>query len=100
MSHAQKQRLAPFVSIFLLVVIGLFTVFVKMEAVRAGYEVVKLGHMQKLAGNDKASLQLVYAKLTRPERLDQIGTHRLALARAQKNQVVLMAANGQFAVRQ
>jgi hypothetical protein len=51
------------------------------------------------SGN-KAEYDLIYARLTRPERLDHIGTQKLALVRAQKNQVVLMAAQGGFAVRQ
>ena len=83
-----------------MVVIALSYVFIKMEAVRAGYDLVRLGHKAKIAAGDKAEYQLIYARLTRPERLDQIGTHKLSLARAQKNQVVLMAAQGTFAVRQ
>ncbi len=99
MSLNQKKNLAPFLSIFFLVVIGLTYVFVKMEAVRAGYNVVKLGRILKIASGNKAEYDLVYAKLTRPERLDLIATQKLALARAQKSQVVLMAAQG-FTVRQ
>jgi len=100
MSQTQKKTLAPFFSIFLLVIISLVYVFVKMETVRAGYDVVRLGHLQKMAANEKASGELVYAKLTRPERLDQIGTSRLALVRAQKNQVVVMAFTGAVSVTQ
>jgi hypothetical protein len=100
MSHIQKKRIAPFISIFILVVIGLSYVFVKMEAVRAGYDLLRLGRLTKIAAGDKAEYELIYARLTRPERLDQIGTHKLSLVRAQRNQVVLMAAQGTFAVRQ
>ena len=100
MSHLQKKKLAPFFSIFLLVVISLLYVFVKMESVRASYDVVRLGHLQKIAANEKATRELVYAKLIRPERLDQIGTRRLALSRAQKNQVVVMASTETFTVAQ
>jgi hypothetical protein len=99
MSHIQKARLAPFISIFFLSVIGLSYVFVKMETVRAGYDVVRLGHLQKVGASNKAEFDLIYARLTRPERLDHIGTQKLALSKAQKNQVVLMAAEG-FTVRQ
>jgi hypothetical protein len=72
---------------------------VKMETVRAGYALVKLGHEQKVAAGHKSEYDLIYARLTRPERLDHIGTQRLALSPAQKNQVVLMAAQGPFAIR-
>src|SRR4051812_46078948 len=100
MSHIQKKKLAPFVSIFLLVVVGLIYVFFKMETVRASYDVVRMGHLQKVAANERATRELIYAKLTRPERLDQIGTARLALVRAQKNQVVVMASTADFTVNQ
>ncbi len=99
MSHAQKAKLAPFISIFFLSIIGLSYVFVKMETVRAGYDVVRFGHQQKVNAGHKAELDLIYARLTRPERLDHIGTQRLALVKAQKSQVVLMAAEG-FMIRQ
>ena len=79
---------------------SLFYVFVKMETVRFSYEVVKLGRLQKMASDENASLELAYAKLTRPERLDHIGTQRLALVRAQRNQVIVMASiSGNNAIR-
>ncbi|MDZ4678034.1 MAG: hypothetical protein SGI74_11075 [Oligoflexia bacterium] len=99
MSNQQKNSIAPFISIVFLVVIGLMYVFVKMEAVREGYEVLRLGRIQKLVNDEKVTMELAYTKLIRPERLDQIGTQRLALMRAQKNQVILMAATGSFAIR-
>ncbi len=99
MSHAQKKNLAPFISLFLLVGISLTYVFVKMETVRAGYSLVRLGHEQKIAAGHRSEYELIYARLTRPERLDLIGTKKLSLVRAQKNQVVLMAAQGPFASR-
>jgi hypothetical protein len=98
-SFSQKKRIAPFFSIFILVIIGLSYVFVKMEAVTAGYNLVRLGHLHKVASGNKAEYDLIYARLTRPERLDHIGTQKLALVRAQKNQVVLMAAQSGFATR-
>ena len=92
MSKAQKQKMAPFISIFFLVSIGVVSVFLKMEVVRQGYELVSLGHSQKTAAHERGALELHYAKLTRPQRLDYIGTQRLALSRAHKEQVVMMAA--------
>ena len=100
MSQNQRRTLAPFVSIFILVVISLVYLFFKMELVREGYEVLRLSHEHKIASEEGSQLSLHYAKLIRPERLDQIGTQRLALGRVQKNQVILMAATGGFAVRQ
>ncbi len=100
MSSIQKRKIAPFLSIFIIVLVGLAVIFVKMEAVREGYELFRLGRFHKIANDEKARLDVSYAKLTRPERLDQIGTKRLSLNRTKKNQMVLMAATGGFAVRQ
>lgn len=90
----------PFISVMILVVIALISVFIKMEVVRLGYEILKLGHKTKTASEEKSRLEAQYAKLTRPSRLDKIGTEKLALGRAQKNQVIMMATQGEWAVRQ
>jgi cell division protein FtsL len=96
----KEKKIAPFLSILILVLAALGTIFVKMETVRMGYDLVKLGRVQKLAADERSQLDVTYARLTRPERLDDIATSRLALARVQKNQVVLMAATGNYAVVQ
>jgi len=90
-----KNTLAPFFSIFILVMIAVVSLFLKMEVVRQGYELVSIAHAQKTAAHENSGLELHYAKLTRPQRLDFIATQRLALNRAQKNQVVLMASVAQ-----
>lgn len=95
-----RKELVPFLSVVLSLVIIFGTVIARMECVRTGYEVVKLRHLKKSCGDDRSHLELRYQKLIRPERLDLIATQRLSLNRAQKNQVVLMAANGGFAIRQ
>lgn len=100
MSQESKDRLAPFISILVCVVVGLLFVFVKMETVKVSYDLVRLKHFEKVALDEKSHLDLVYAKLIRPERLDFIATQRLELARAQKDQVIMMAATGNIAVRQ
>ena len=100
MSQNQKKRWLPFVSVFAVVVVMLASVFIKMEVVREGYELVRLGHFEKRASEEKALLQMSYAKLTRPERLDHIATSKLSMYRALKSQVVLMAAQGGIAIRQ
>ena|ERR1017187_808453 len=100
MSKIQRRKIAPFISVFILVAALLGYVFMKMETVRQGYELVRLGHYQKTESQRKASLQLTYMRLTRPERLNSIGTTRLALTQARKNQVIIMAATGLYIVRQ
>ncbi len=100
MTEQVRKGCAPFISVMILVLVGLACVFIKMEVVREGYDILRLGHIHKIATSEKSRLELKYAKLTRPSRLDKIGTTKLALSRAQKNQVVMMAGTGEFAVRQ
>src|SRR5690348_14177751 len=96
----QKESMAPFLSIFILFTVTVTCLFLKMEVVRQGYELVSIGHAQRTAAHENSGLELHYAKLTRPQRLDYIATQRLALNRAQKNQIVLMASEGSGPVRQ
>jgi hypothetical protein len=91
---------APFISILILIIIGLATIFIKMEVVSMGYEVLRLGHAYKEASEKKSRFEVQYAKLIRPSRLDKIAGERLSLSRAQKNQVVMMNSQGDLALRQ
>lgn len=95
-----RREWAPFISIIIMVVVGLLCVFIKMEVVREGYEILRLGHAEKEATEQKSRLEVQYARLTRPSRLEKIGTEKLALGRAQKNQVIMMASTGEIAIRQ
>jgi hypothetical protein len=90
----------PFLSVILLVTVSLGFLVLKMEVVRTSYELVRMGRQLKLAKQEQSIVEARYAKLTRPQRLDQIATQRLLLSRVQKNQVILMAANRNLAVRQ
>ena len=100
MLNEQRKEWAPFISIIIMVVVGLICVFIKMEVVREGYEILRLGHATRTASEEKSRLEVQYAKLTRPSRLEKIGTEKLSLGRAQKNQVIMMASTGELAVRQ
>jgi cell division protein FtsL len=99
-NREEKDNVLPFVSVFILVVIALSYVFIKMEVTRTSYEVLKVGRMVKIVTQEKSRLEVNYSKMTRPERLDDIATKQLSLVRAQKNQVILMAAQGDVAIRQ
>ena len=94
------MKFAPFLSLFSLIAVAFAVVFLKMQTIELSYEMVKLRHLHKTAQDDKARLEMRYARLTRPERIDRLATKNLSLARAQKKQVVLMAAAGNIAVRQ
>lgn len=99
MKCLSNRKFSPFLSTFFVISTLLLTVFLKMEIVREGYELLKLGHAEKQEIDKGRRLQTEYSKLLRPERLDRIATQKLALTRAQKAQVILMAS-GEWAVRQ
>src|SRR5688572_9839315 len=99
MANLSNKRFSPFLSVIIIIFTLLLSVIVKMEVVREGYEILKLGHQEKVQKDLSVRLQADYTKLLRPERLDKIATQRLSLSRVQKSQVVLMAS-GNWAVRQ
>ena len=98
-SNLTNKRFSPFLSTFFIVTTLLLTVFVKMEIVREGYEVLKVGHSERQEIDSGRRLLSEYSRLLRPKRLDQIATQKLDLVRAQKTQVVLMASK-ELAIRQ
>ncbi len=98
--QTSAQSWAPFLSVLILIFTGLACVFIKMEVVQEGYQILKTGRAVRELSDEKSRLEMQYAKLTRPSRLDKIGTERLALGKIQKNQVIMMAGHGEIAVRQ
>jgi len=98
-AHVTNKSFSPFLSTFFVIMALLVSVFFKMEVVREGYELVRLSRMEKQEIDKGRRLQTEYSKLLRPERLDRIATQKLALTRAQKAQVVLMASD-EWTVRQ
>ncbi|MCC6278078.1 MAG: histidine kinase [Oligoflexia bacterium] len=97
---SQNDKIKPFISLISLIAIALVYVFLKMEITRTSYEVLKWGRQVKIVSQERSRLEISYSRLTRPERLDQIATQQLSLVRANKNQVILMAAQGDVAIRQ
>jgi hypothetical protein len=95
-----KNDWNPFLSVLIMIFVGIACVFIKMEVVREGYETLRVGKALKIELDNQSRLEAQFAKLTRPSRLDKIGTQKLALAKLQKNQVVMMAGQGEVAVRQ
>ena len=93
MNQFSEKHYSPVVSVCTIVLVLLGLVFVKMEVVRMGYEVLRNGKLVAKERDVQRRLATQYSHLMRPERLDQIGTERLQLGRAEKTQVVLMSEN-------
>ncbi len=83
-----QNFIKPFVSILLIVITLLSVVFVKMETRRLGYSVLKKTRNEKSLIDARRDLDMRFARLTRPGRIEQIALRRLDLKRAQKGQIV------------
>lgn len=83
-----KNFLKPFLSV-LIIVSTLFTVvFVKMETRSMGYSVLKKTRTEKSLIDSRRDLDMRFARLTRPGRIEQLALKRLDLKPAQKGQIV------------
>jgi hypothetical protein len=59
-----------------------------MESRRLGYSVLKKNRMEKSIRDDRRMLDLQFARLTRPGRIEKVATAKLDLKRAGKGQIV------------
>lgn len=59
-----------------------------MEARRLGYAVLKKTRVERSLKDDGKMLDLQFAKLTRPGRIERVATSKLDLKRAGKGQIV------------
>lgn len=88
MNSNHIQQLRPFLSL-LFVILTLFgLVFIKMEERRLSYVVLKLTKEHKKTIEIKKQKELVLAKLTRPQLLENVATQKLTLKRVTQSQII------------
>lgn len=80
--------LKPLLSIVFIVSTMLSVVFVKMENTRIGYAVLKMTRVEKSLKDERRRLDLTFARLTRPGRIEMLAAKKLDLRKAQKGQIV------------
>lgn len=94
MSHLVNREFAPFLSV-LVVVAALFTVvFCKMEVRRMGYSVLKLSREERTIRDHERQQMVQLAKITRPERLQELAQARLTLRKPGSGQIIQMTEQG------
>ena len=96
MSKEKVFQLKPLLSV-LIIVISLFSLaFFQMEERRLGYNLLKLNrdHREKL--EQKRSLEVQLAKITKPQLLDQVAQSRLTLKKLQSNQIIHLSGPIKF----
>jgi len=86
--------IAPFASVFVIVVCLLAIVFCKMEIRRMGYSILQLSRVERQI-RDQERLQMVQlAKITRPEHVRAVAENRLTLRKAGSGQIIQMTEQG------
>ena len=88
MSRQRKESLKPFLSVIILLMTLLATVFFKMEVRRKGYSVLREFRSYKSL-KDQVRLETIqYAKLVAPSRLNKVAVHKLTLQEPEYGQVI------------
>lgn len=88
MSSAQIQQLRPFLSLLFIITTLLGLVFIKMEERRISYVVLKLTKEHKKVVEVKRQKEIILAKLTRPQLLENVATQKLTLRRVTASQII------------
>jgi hypothetical protein len=82
------QQLKPFLSVLFVISTLFGLVFIKMEERRLSYVVLKLTKEHKKTIEIKKQKELVLAKLTRPQLLENVATQKLTLKRVKQAQII------------
>ena len=89
-----RREYAPFASLLIIVFCLFSVVFCKMEVRRMGYSVLKLSREERKMRDLDRQQMIQLAKITRPERLQQVAQARLTLKRAEFGQIIQMSGRG------
>lgn len=87
----KRSDLKPFLSVVLIMVSLLVIVFSKMEMRRQGYVLLKTSRLYKTKIEQRRLNEMVLAKLTRPDRIEEYAQTRLALRKANRGQIIQLA---------
>jgi len=101
MSRRQKRvnEIKPFFSLLIFILTLFSVVFLKMEAVRMGYIVLKQSRELKNTQDQKRQLDLQWAEATRPERVRHLAVTQLTLNEAKRGQIIQLTGS-KIAIRQ
>ena len=92
MSSNELRQLKPFISILFITATLLGIVFVKMEERRISYVVLKLTKEHRKAIEIQKQKEILLAKLTRPQLLENVATQKLTLKRATASQIIQLGS--------
>lgn len=88
LSVANVKVTSVLAAIVLLLVIGLFHVWVRIEVTQCGYDVSRLEKEIRQAEYDQKSLTVSIAQLTNPRHIEKVAITRLGLRAPRAEQVI------------
>ncbi len=94
-----SDSLRPFFSIMVIIISLFLIVFVKMEARRINYSILRQSRQYRMLSDRYYKDLMDYLQLTQGSRLNDIARSQLTLDRARKGQVILLVG-GKIAIPQ
>lgn len=92
MNSSEIRQLKPFLSLLLIITTLLGLVFIKMEERRLSYNVLKLTKEHKKVTEVQKQKEIVLARLTRPQLLENMALKKLTLKRVTQAQIIHLSA--------
>ena len=92
MANAAKksENLRIFIIVFSLTVVTLFFVWTRLQNIRLKREMMRLKQVEQQVNLENNRLQLEWARLTSPKRLEEVGAQKYNLHRPRPDQVVVL----------
>lgn len=94
MNKIDSTAIKPFLSVITIILTFFVIVFLQMEERRMGYLTLKLNRQHRQVLDDKSSLEIQLANLTRPQFLERVAQDRLTLKRAHAGQIIQLTGEG------
>ncbi|MEK6773730.1 MAG: histidine kinase [Bdellovibrionota bacterium] len=96
MSSEKALQLKPLLSVLIIIISFFSLAFFQMEERRLGYNLLKLNRDHRESLEQKRSLEVQLAKITKPQLLNQVAQSRLTLKKLQSNQIIHLSGPVKF----
>ena len=88
------KTIRPFVSVVLIIATLFTIVFLQMEERRAGYVLLKMNHEQRALIDEKREREILLAKASRPQFVEQVAQRHLTLKKVSAAQIIHLSGEG------
>ena len=93
MKNDEPMPLRPFLSVFIVIATLLSIVIIQIEERRLGYAILQLTREHKLHLEEKRSLSIELAQMTRPQYVSDLAQQNLDLRRVNAAQIIHMTSS-------